>query len=295
MKFRQPDKVIHGLVWKEKDIEFPYSEIKRHGVRLKYSGNSRVDLKRVNSFYTKEPTTLDWIDSFNSDDVLFDIGGNVGMYSIYAAVTKGCQVIAFEPSALNYAALNRNIHINNVGDKVQAYCLACSTETKMDTLYLSRFADSYSHHDFGENRWEGPVVHLNTSPEARPRQGCMSVCIDSIIDKGWVEEPTHIKIDVDGLEYKVVEGLRDTLHAPGLRSILIETDFSLQKSRELRAIMQGEGFYFSYDQVCTNREGKMTPEEWERDFAAGRGGYNIIWFKKAYQDFYNDHFARTTA
>ncbi len=41
---------------------------------------------RVNTFSSKEPETLDWIDSFNSDDVFWDIGANIGIYSIYAAL-----------------------------------------------------------------------------------------------------------------------------------------------------------------------------------------------------------------
>ena len=56
---------------------------------------------RAETFLTKEPETLEWIDRMNDDSVLWDIGANVGIYSIYAAVSKRANVIAFEPSFFN--------------------------------------------------------------------------------------------------------------------------------------------------------------------------------------------------
>ena len=43
---------------------------------------------RVNTFYSKEPETLKWIDNFNEDKniIFWDIGANIGLYSIYAAL-----------------------------------------------------------------------------------------------------------------------------------------------------------------------------------------------------------------
>lgn len=65
-------------------------------------------LWRVETFKTKEPETLDWIPGFKSDDVLLDVGANVGMHTI-AAASVGAQVYAIEPAFFNFALLNRNI------------------------------------------------------------------------------------------------------------------------------------------------------------------------------------------
>lgn len=70
---------------------------------------SQLSRWRVESIYSKEPWTLEWIASFQPDDLLLDCGANVGMYTVWAAATRQVRVIALEPEAQNYALLNRNI------------------------------------------------------------------------------------------------------------------------------------------------------------------------------------------
>ncbi len=50
---------------------------------------------RVQTFFEKEPETLEWIDGFSANDVFWDVGANMGLYTLYAA-SKGTQVLAFE-------------------------------------------------------------------------------------------------------------------------------------------------------------------------------------------------------
>ncbi len=67
-----------------------------------------------------------WIAGFEAGEVLVDIGANVGMYTIWAAKTRGVTVYAFEPESQNYALLNKNIFYNQLGDRVHAYGVALS-------------------------------------------------------------------------------------------------------------------------------------------------------------------------
>ena len=50
---------------------------------------------RAKTLLTKEPETIEWIHTFGSDDIMWDIGANVGVYSLYAAL-RGNRVCSFE-------------------------------------------------------------------------------------------------------------------------------------------------------------------------------------------------------
>src|SRR5215467_14181444 len=56
---------------------------------------------RAQTLLAKEPETIEWIDSFADGDTFWDIGANIGIYSVYAAVSRRVRVLAFEPSAAN--------------------------------------------------------------------------------------------------------------------------------------------------------------------------------------------------
>ncbi len=68
------------------------------------------------NFFTKQPETVAWIDGFNSNDVFFDLGSNVGIYSLYAAINKLCMTYSFELYHTNYYRLLENISLNNFQD-----------------------------------------------------------------------------------------------------------------------------------------------------------------------------------
>ena len=78
---------------------------------------------RVETFFTKEPETIEWIDSFdeNSKIIFWDIGSNIGLYSIYAALKyKDIEVVSFEPSTSNLRVLSRNISINSLENIIKS-------------------------------------------------------------------------------------------------------------------------------------------------------------------------------
>ena len=56
---------------------------------------------RYETLLDKEPETIEWIDGFETGDTLWDIGANIGIYSIYAGV-KGIRTWGFEPHFANY-------------------------------------------------------------------------------------------------------------------------------------------------------------------------------------------------
>ncbi len=181
-------------------------------------GTRNYELWRAETYTTKEPDTLDWVDEHvQAGDVLYDIGANIGQYALYAARRAPCEVLAFEPEALNFAKLNRNIVLNELGDRITAYCLAIASRTALETLYVQRFISGASLHAWGTAQTQG-----ERDFEPQHRQGSMGVTLDDLTGTFGLRVPDLIKIDVDGIEEQIVAGAPRTLANPRLRSVIIE-------------------------------------------------------------------------
>jgi FkbM family methyltransferase len=183
-------------------------------------GGRNHELWRAETYATKGPDTLAWIDrSFRPGDVIYDIGANIGQYSLYAAkrLRGQCQVFALEPEALNFAKLNRNIVLNELTDCITAYCLAVADQTELGSLYVQTFAPGAALHAWGKPETQGEKAFT-----PQHRQGVMAVSLDDLTGRFGLPVPQHMKIDVDGLEDLIVAGAERTLRDPQLRTALIE-------------------------------------------------------------------------
>jgi FkbM family methyltransferase len=268
-----------------------YFEVTFERGSLRFANTNRLSEKRLDNLFTKEPTTILWMDQFKSGEVMFDVGANLGMYSIYAGKIRGARVFAFEPESQNYAELNKNIFLNELTGFVKAYNLAASNQFDIATLFLSHFCPGYSFHDFGENRWTSDMQFANhfVKRDDRLEQGCMSIALDDAIGRGFLPQPHHIKVDVDGFEWKVVDGGRKTLKSPQLKTVLIETDNKISESVEIIETMTSMGWKYSYDQMRVNQHEAISQQHLKDRIAHRKGGQNIIYFR---DDAYFDIFRR---
>ena len=91
----------------------------------------------VDTMFVAEPETIEWIGEFKKGEIFLDIGANIGLYSLWATVSKSVRCFSFEPESLNFSILNRNIFYNNLVEKVTAYPLAVSDQVGFDFLHLS--------------------------------------------------------------------------------------------------------------------------------------------------------------
>lgn len=266
---------------KTKWLDLDYAEVAYKGRAMRYATTGSSSSKRVRSLFTKEPITLAWIDSFGEGETLFDIGANLGMYTVYAAVMRDAKVYAFEPEALNYAELNKNIYLNNLHNSCLAYGLALSDVDKTDRLLLSDFGLGISYHDFEENSWTEDkqfATDWAVSRENRRPQGCIGRRVDSLIADG-LPVPDHIKIDVDGLEHRVVQGMLETLRQPNLKTVLIEINFDNAKNLAVIDQLTAMGWRYSWEQLRTHRKVKFTVDQIKNYQEKGVGGLNYIFYK----------------
>lgn len=209
---------------------------------------------RAETLFEKEPITISWLKSMKKDEVFYDIGGNVGVYSIYAGV-RGVNVYSFEPESSNYYVLNKNIQINNIQKNVKAYNLALSDSDSIDTLKLTSSQPGSAHTTFGAND-EFKQNNFATVFE----QGALSLTLDKIAYEFNLPIPHHIKIDVDGIEAKIVKGAKRLLAENKITSILIELNEASAEDQELVRTLTSYGFKISEQSqplVLANNKGTL--------------------------------------
>jgi FkbM family methyltransferase len=223
----------------------PSCHVEHEGKTVSYLTPSSFLKWRVDSLFTKEPCTIDWIAQFRAGEVLVDVGANVGMYTVWAAKTRGVRVFAFEPESQNYGLLNRNLMLNGLGESVKAYCLALSDAAGLSELHLASTDPGTSCHQLGEK-----VDHHHRPAKPRFSQGCVSARLDDLVRDGVVPPPQHIKIDVDGFEPKVIAGAAQVLRAPQTRSLLIEVNQNLPDHMQMVKELNALGFRHDAAQVA---------------------------------------------
>ena len=102
---------------------------------------------------------------------------------------------------------------------MRAYCLGLSDQAGCSELHLSELKPGGSCHSLGES-----VDFRHQPMKPAYSQGSGAARLDDLVTAGTVPLPTHIKIDIDGFEPKVIAGARRVLADRGVRSPLIETN-----------------------------------------------------------------------
>ena len=201
------------------------------GARILMRVTSKAERVRLRAC-AKEPWTVEWIEqTIRPGDVLYDIGANVGAYSLIAAKKPdgAARVCAFEASYANIAALCANIVLNDAAAQIIPLPVALSDTSAMSVFHLLGLAPGAARHALGDGRAaEGPVVYP---------QPVLTFRLDDLVAQAALSPPTHIKLDVDGGELAVLGGAARTLASPRLKSVLIEvsTELSDQVSRVLES------------------------------------------------------------
>jgi len=186
---------------------------------------SELSLIRVQTLYTKEPETLNWINDFKVDNeklIFWDIGSNIGLYSIYAATKhEHLNIISFEPSTSNTRILSRNISINNLSDKIKIFQLPlCDKPNIFSNFNETNFIEGGAESSF-DNKidYRGKIL---TPDRIKNKYQIFGTSIDHLIENKILDAPDYIKIDVDGIEHLILSGAKNLLKDRKLKEILIE-------------------------------------------------------------------------
>jgi FkbM family methyltransferase len=183
--------------------------------------------------FSKEPGTVKWINSeFKPSQVFYDIGANIGLYTIMAGKRLGPEgtVYAFEPHAGNFNRLLKNIIRSNLSNIV----IPCNTALDSEEGF-SRF--SYASTNAGTS-----LSQLN-SGAIKNHNGDISelkysASIDSLIESSHIKKPHHIKIDVDGNELRILQGMKKLLQSSDA-PLTIQVELDPHASERIISFLKG--------------------------------------------------------
>jgi len=144
-----------------------------------------------------------------SSDIFFDIGANLGHYSLILSGSKNCLSYSFEPVPETFSQLKKQVLHNKLDDKISIFNLGFSNQTGF--LYFSTD--------------KGVMNHIVSDQEEKSIQ----IPVTTLDDWCKTVQPTIMKVDVEGFEKFVIEGGIQTINNTNLKVILIEFNKSGNK------------------------------------------------------------------
>jgi len=199
------------------------------------------------------------------DEVFWDIGANIGYFSLIAATALGNsgQILAFEPGRPAYERLLDNISLNPFTN-IKTFQLAVAATEGEAVLYL--FADIA----------DSSASLYHPGKEQAGRQVCQTVSLDKFLVEQGLRPPDFLKIDVEGAELAVLQGAQNLIatHTPLLLMEIEEKN--LRAAGASKATIQELLWDYGY------RAAHLRKGRWRliNDVAETRGR-NIFWFNPA--------------
>ncbi|MCP4903307.1 MAG: FkbM family methyltransferase [bacterium] len=184
-----------------------------HGFHLRIPRGHRspvVLALHLDGEYEKEESRL-ISELINPGDLVFDIGANIGYTTCLMAQAvvgaSGGEVHAFEPEPKNFEILQQNVVLNEF-DCVILNRLGLASSSGSASIYLSE-----------QNQADHTLVHM-PGREAIPVE---TVTFDDYYAAHCAGRRVRlVKIDVQGFEYEVLHGMRESLHDGRIDTVLLE-------------------------------------------------------------------------
>lgn len=236
-------------------------------IELRLLTPNSINLYRATTFSSKEPETLNWIDEFGGKEaIFFDVGANVGLYSLYYAKQFSEKVYAFECSIFNLKILGINAYTNGLSDLITIMPMPLTSQIVHSCFNLSTIVEGGALSTFGE-----VFGHDGQPLDVNFRFKTIGVPLDLLFTSGIIQDqPSLLKIDVDGIEHLILSGATQILKNPKLQSVLVEVDDNFDKlSTQVSKILISSGFSFREKQHSTMFD--------SGDFSQS---YNQIWIRK---------------
>jgi FkbM family methyltransferase len=257
-----------GKLFVEQILHFSMNrstEIILNDLKLSFAIPNALSRYRIDSFPYKEPETIEWINGIPKGSVLWDIGANIGLYSVYAAKKSDCMVYAFEPSVFNLELLARNIYLNGFSTRICIVPLALSDKLSISPMRMTTTEWGGALSTFGKDfGWDGKAIKSLFDYQL------IGLSMENAVSLLQIPLPDYIKMDVDGLEHFILKGGGDVLTK--IKGILIEVndDFA-EQAEQCSVLLTAAGMIL--------KEKRHSLEVGDSD-SGFQNTYNQIWIRK---------------
>ena len=182
--------------------------------------------------------TNNWIKTFDQNDVFYDVGANIGLYSIMAAKFLNANVYAVEIDLMNTRMLYENIYMNNCHDKVAILPFGLDSSSHQEKLFLKTMSYGDALHNLRQSSsflTKRSEIQVNV-PVFR---------LDDVIKILGLPPPTKIKIDVDGIDLDILKGSVQALKT--VTSLVVEYMPNSETRNEIHNFLFDNGLIFNFD------------------------------------------------
>ena len=187
-----------------------------------------------------DPDTNEWIKTFTKNDVFYDVGANIGLYSIMAAKFMRATVFAAEIDLMNARMLYENVYMNNCQDNVTILPIGLDSHSHREKLFLKTMSYGDALHNLREPNeliFDPNTIQVNVPVFS----------LDDLIKILCLPAPTKIKIDVDGADLDVLKGSINALKT--VTSLVIEYMPNSVTRNEIHKFLSNLEFTFNFDSV----------------------------------------------
>ena len=190
---------------------------------LRFHTPSSISAYRAKSFFTKEPDTLRWMNKYGGNKkILYDIGANMGIYSLYFSKRFNSISYVFEPSFMNLNLIQNNIKLNNLEKNIVIIPNPTFSKTAISKLYQLRRNAGDATTTFNDKNVFKDMLSKSKEGDSPSINKVLGLSIDNLVESKILKKPDLIKIDVDGNEIEVLKGCKNILSENRKISILIE-------------------------------------------------------------------------
>ena len=159
---------------------------------------------RAKTVLTKEPDTINWLNEHGSEDkYLFDIGANLGVYSIYYAKKFNAKVFAFEPSFKNLEIMARNIRLNSLHANITIISNPITEKFTISNFFQGDFKAGAAEASFDNEKLveKFKSIHRENESKEKISYNTLGLSIDGLLNLDLLKIPKLVKIDVDGNDF----------------------------------------------------------------------------------------------